>query len=89
MKRGPQKPINLELHPRRDLERRYILRNEGRCRMKQINQSVEEEKRSLAQYVESSQAGNLKEVRKEAIIKCVETNNDWNVQTVKNSGEMW
>ena len=59
---------NHALHPQSDVDRLYLPRNEGCRGLLQIRQAVEEEKRSLSEYVNGRKEAALQEVRQEGLL---------------------
>ena len=59
---------NHALHPQSDVDRLYLPRSEGGRGLQQIRQTVEEEKRSLSEYVSSRKEAALQEVKQEGLL---------------------
>ena len=64
---------NHALHPQSDVDRLYLPRQIGGRELLQVKETVEEEKRTLNDYIKNSTENYLKEVAKEEILKVQET----------------
>ena len=64
---------NGALHPKSDVDRLYLKRKEGGRGLQQIAQTVEEEIRSLADYINESKESALIEVKESGILKQAES----------------
>lgn len=70
-------------HPRNSVDKWYLPCGEDGRGMIPVQQSVEEEKRPLAEYVEESREDILEKVNKEGVIKCNKVKEDYNEHKAK------
>jgi hypothetical protein len=81
--------INRALHPQSDVDRLYLPRKEGGRGLLQVKQTVEEEKRALNDYIQSSTEDALKTVSEEDLFNVENTKNDYRKQEIKNRRDRW
>jgi len=80
---------NHALHPQSDVDRLYLPRKAGGRGLLQVRQTVEEEKRALNDYINSSTEKALKEVAKEELLKVQDTKAEYHKQELKTRIERW
>lgn len=80
---------NHALHPQSDVDRLYMPRKEGGRGLIQVKQTVEEEKRALNDYIQSSTEDALKAVSGENLLKVEGTKKDYQKEEIKNRRERW
>ena len=77
------------LHPHSDVDRLYLLRLAGERGLLQIGQTVEEENRSLNDYIKNSTEHALKAVSDEELRKVNESKSEYHKKELKNRQELW
>ncbi|XP_053114534.1 uncharacterized protein LOC128328501 isoform X2 [Hemicordylus capensis] len=81
--------INHALHPRSDVDRLYLPRSSGGRGMRQVHQTVEEEKRGLEEYIKDSEEDALQMVKNAKLFNTNETKQAYKKEQVKNRAEKW
>ena len=77
------------LHPQSDVDRLYLPRQAGGRGLLQIKQTVEEEKRTLNDYIKNSTEHALKAVSDEELLKVNESKSESLKKKLKNRQERW
>ena len=77
------------LYPHSDIDRLYLPRRFGGRRLLQIRQTVQEEIRSLSEYISNSTESALKEVITEGLLTVDDTKKEYKRKEIRNRQERW
>lgn len=80
---------NKALHPKSDVDRLYLSRKEGGRGLIQVRQTIEEEEKSLYEYINNSQEAALIQVREAGILKENQSKLEYREQTIQERRDKW